>query len=355
MNKMPEPSENSVILSDLNNIVSNFPFWDFFYNQKVLVTGGNGLIASYLVRSLLYANYILSLNLQVTCLIRSRNSDLFRLNPWIEDPSLHLVYGEVESYPLQSLQEQSIIVHAASGASPKLYKTDPIGIILPNTVGTSILCKQASKWRSKRFLFFSTGEVYGINHNPFFSEEDYGFINPTESRSCYAESKRCGESICVAYSNQLDLHATIARIFHTYGPQMKLDDGRVFADFIRDSLKGDQITLTSRGESLRCFCYLADATIGFLYLIVKGSPANAFNLANPAAEISIRDLALLISNLSDPPLRVVFDSTKLSQSNYLPSQVPRSLPSINKINSIGWSPTTSLQDGFSRTRSSYLF
>lgn len=346
--------ENPIVSSDLKNIVSAFTSWDFFRHQKIFITGGNGLLASYLVRALLCANHTLSLNLQVTCLVRSRHSDLFRLKPWIEDLSLHFVYGEVETYPFESLQEQTIVIHAASGASPKLYQVDPTGIILPNSIGTARLCKQSSEWRAKRFLFFSTGEVYGVNDDPYFSEDDYGSLDPSLLRSCYAESKRCGESLCVAYAHQYGLHATTVRIFHTYGPQMKLDDGRVFADFIRDSLEGHQICLTSKGDALRCFCYLADATIGFLHLIVFGSSGHAYNLANPAAEVSIRDLALLIAGLSDPPLQVNYNFDVNSQSTYLPSKVPRSLPSISKINSLGWQPTTNLQDGFSRTRSSFF-
>lgn len=354
-NNIRESHENPIVFSDLKNVVSSFPSWSFFQSQKVLITGGNGLLASYLVRAFLYANRVLTLDLQITCLVRSRKSDLSRLAPWIDDASLNFVFGEVESFPLESLQEQTIVIHAASGASPKLYNTDPIGIILPNAVGTAKLCNQSSEWGVKRFLYFSTGEVYGINNNSFFSESDYGFVDPSLLRSCYAESKRCGESTCIAYSHQYGLHTTIARIFHTYGPQMKLDDGRVFADFIRDSLQGSNITLTSAGDALRCFCYIADATLGFLYLIAHGYSAHAYNLANPYAEISIRDLALIISNLSDPPLNVTFDTANLGESNYLPSQVPRSLPSISKIESIGWNPTTTLLEGFSRTRTSYLF
>ena len=352
--KLPELSENPIVFSDLKNIVSAFHSWEFFQGHKVFITGGNGLLASYLVRAFLFANHYFDLNLQVTCLIRSRNSDLSRLKPWINSPCLHLVYGDVVEYPFEKLEAQSIVVHAASGASPKLYQVDPTGIILPNSIGTAKLCSQSCEWNVKRFLFFSTGEVYGVNNNPFFSEDDYGFLDPSLLRSCYAESKRCGESTCIAYAQQFKLHATIARIFHTYGPQMKLDDGRVFADFIRDSLANRYIKITSKGDALRCFCYLADATIGFLYLIVFGASAHAYNLANPTSEVSIRNLALLISNLSNPPLPMIYESVKDGQSRYLPSSVPRSLPSIAKINSIGWYPTTSLQDGFSRTRSSYL-
>ena len=302
---------------------------------------------------MLLANKQQQLGLKVTCIIRSRQSDLARLEPWLSDQALELVYGEVESYPLDQLSHQSIVIHAASGATPAVYQSNPVGIILPNTVGTARLCEQASIWKSKRFLFFSTGEVYGINSSPHFLETDYGLVDPSSLRSCYAESKRCGEAICVAYSHQYELHTVIARIFHTYGPQMNLNDGRVFADFVRDSLEAKQIKLASSGEALRCFCYLSDATSAFLHLIVFGEAAQAYNLSNPNAEISIRDLATLVAGLSNPPLEVYLGNNEDLKPGYMPSQVPRSLPSIAKVQALGWQPVVGLQDGFKRTLSSY--
>jgi len=346
-------AEKSIVWSDLENVVERFPAWEFFHGQTILVTGGNGLLPSYLVRALLLANSLHQLDLKVTCIIRSRQSDLARLEPWLNDQALELVYGEVESYPLNQLSHQSIVIHAASGATPAVYQSNPVGIILPNTVGTARLCGQASIWKSKRFLFFSTGEVYGINSSPHFLETDYGLVDPCSLRSCYAESKRCGETICVAYSHQYELHTVIARIFHTYGPQMKLNDGRVFADFVRDSLEGKRINLASSGEALRCFCYLSDATSAFLHLIVFGEAAQAYNLSNSNAEASIMDLATLVAGLSNPPLDVYLGNNQDLKPGYMQSQVPRSLPSTAKVQTLGWQPVVGLQDGFKRTLSSY--
>ena len=194
-------TENPIVWADLENVVNNFPCWDFFEGQRILITGGNGLLPSYLVRALLLANRLHRLDLKVTCIIRSFQSDLVRLEPWINDPSLELVYGEVELYPLDHLAPHAIIIHAASGATPAVYQSNPVGIILPNTVGTARLCEQALQWQTQRFLFFSTGEVYGVNSSPSFYESDYGLVDPCTLRSCYAESKRCGETICVAYSH----------------------------------------------------------------------------------------------------------------------------------------------------------
>lgn len=347
-------AENPVVWSDLEQVFESFSSWEFFRGHSILLTGGNGLLASYLLRSLLYANHFLDLKLTVTCLIRSRRSDTERLLPWMNSSSVRLVYGDVETYPFYRLSSHSLIVHAASGASPSVYQSDPVGIVLPNSVGTARLCQQARIWNTHRFLFFSTGEVYGINGGQNLAESAFGYLDPCSLRSCYAESKRCGEATCVAFSHQYGLHATIARIFHTYGPQMKLDDGRVFADFIRDALEGKQIKLGSSGMAKRCFCYLSDATHGFLQLIVYGSSGEAYNLSNPSAETSIHDLAILVAGLSDPPLDVCFANGQEFKPGYMPSPVQRSLPSIAKLQSLGWQPVVNLREGFRRTLDSYL-
>jgi UDP-glucuronate decarboxylase len=348
-----QSSENPIVWEDLEKIVAEHFHWDFYRNQTVFVTGGAGLLASYLVRSLLLANDCLDLNLRLTCLLRSVPSDGSRLKPWLHHPNLSLIYGNAENYPYVELESQDIVVHAASSASPLAYSQDPVGILLPNSVGTALLCEQARKWGSKRFLFFSTGEVYGVNSKEQLDELDFGYLDPNTVRSCYAESKRMGETTCRAYAHQYGLSASCARIFHTYGPQMDLDDGRVFADFVRDALNGQPIALASTGTARRCFCYLVDATAAFLQLLESGGPGEAYNLANPDAETSIIDLAHLIGGLVEPKLDVCSVDPSIAKPNYMASPVPRSLPSIAKLQALGWRPTTSLESGFRRTLLSY--
>jgi nucleoside-diphosphate-sugar epimerase len=345
--------ENPIVWADLDKIVTEHCHWDYYRNQNVFVTGGAGLLASYLVRALLLANEYLNLNIRLTCLLRSVPSDGSRLNPWLHNPNLSLVYGNAETYPYGQLECQDIVVHAASSASPRAYSQDPVGILLPNSVGTAQLCEQARKWRSKRFLFFSTGEVYGINNKAQLDELDFGYLDPNTVRSCYAESKRMGETTCRAYAHQYGLSTSCARIFHTYGPQMNLDDGRVFADFVRDAIKGQPIGMASAGTARRCFCYLGDATAAFLQLLEGGSPGEAYNLANPDAETSIIDLAHLIGDLVEPKLEVCSVDPGIVKPNYMASPVPRSLPSIVKLQTLGWKPTTDLESGFRRTLLSY--
>lgn len=218
------------------------------------------------------------------------------------------------------------------------------------------LLEHAVKSQADRFLFFSSGEVYGVPRDPdqLVGELDYGYLDPMNVRSCYAESKRIGETMCAAWAQQHGLHTSVVRPFHTYGPGMALDDGRVFADFVADVVAKRDIVLKSDGLAKRPFCYIADATLGFLTVLLTGGKAAAYNVANPEAEISIRDLATIVAGLfPERGISTRFD-VPVSSDAYLKSPISRSCPSIDKIQGLGWFPTIGLHDGFRRTIQAYF-
>lgn len=204
-------------------------------------------------------------------------------------------------------------------------------------------------------MFFSSGEVYGVPliEKKLVAEDDYGYLDPMKVRSCYAESKRIGETMCVAWGHQYDIKTVVVRPFHTYGPGMSLDDGRVFADFVADVVAGRSIVLRSNGLALRPFCYLSDASIGFFTVLLRGEKSEAYNVGNPLAEISIKDLAVILSELS-PGRRVGVSIEFSDNKGYMQSPVPRSCPSISKLEKIGWFPRIGIKEGFSRTIRSFL-
>jgi nucleoside-diphosphate-sugar epimerase len=231
-----------------------------------------------------------------------------------------------------------------------------VGTLKANTLGTYNLLELAREKKAGRFLFFSSGEVYGLMDEARMPvPEDYsGPLDSTDVRSCYAESKRLGETMCVSYLHQYGVPARIVRPFHTYGPGLSLSDGRVFADFVADVVAGRDIVLRSSGDARRAFCYLADATEAFFTVLLKGTPGQAYNVGNDRAEISIRDLAELVAGLL-PDRRVkVVRHEEPSSAGYLPSAVTRALPDVSKIAQLGWRPTTGLEEGFRRTIRSFL-
>jgi len=249
-----------------------------------------------------------------------------------------------------------MILHAASQASPKYFGTDPVGTLNANVLGTYNLLELAREKRSEEFLFFSTGEVYGeVDEARMPIREDgYGYVDPVNVRSCYAESKRMGETMCVAWSHQHGVPVKIVRPFHTYGPGMRLDDGRVFADFVANVVQGQDIVMKSDGSAIRAFCYVADATVGFFEVVRKGGNREAYNIGNDKGEASILELANVLANLfPDRPLKIIRKET-LSGNQYLQSKINRACPDISKVRALGWEPRYSVEEGFRRTVRSFL-
>jgi nucleoside-diphosphate-sugar epimerase len=184
------------------------------------------------------------------------------------------------------------------------------------------------------------------------NETGYGYLDPMNLRACYAESKRMAENMCVAWSHQHGVPVKIVRPFHTYGPGMRLDDGRVFADFVSDIVHRRDITLTSDGSAKRVFCYLADATAGFFTVLLKGRDREAYNIGNDREEVSILHLAQTLAGLF-PERGISVRHGSAAGGAYMPSPVSRSCPDISKARALGWEPRYSIRDGFERTIRSY--
>jgi UDP-glucuronate decarboxylase len=347
---------NSVIRADLARIAASALPWSRLADKKLMITGGGGFLSSYLVKSLLAANDLRGLNLEVISVVRGLGGVQTRLAGYLGHPGLRVVNHDITQPLPSNFPGADFIIHSASQASPKYYGVDPVGTLMANTAGTMYLLGHAARHGSIAFLFFSSGEVYGLPVNPEqqVTESDYGYVDPLQVRSCYAESKRIGETMCAAWAQQYSLHTSVVRPFHTYGPGMRLDDGRVFADFLADVVACRDIVLRSDGLAQRSFCYIADATEAFLTVLLKGETAQAYNVANPSAEISMRDLAHTVAALfPERGVGVRFDIPVVSNA-YLKSPIMRSFPSIAKINRLGWQPKIGISEGFRRTVQSFL-
>lgn len=344
---------NRIVVEDIERIVRSAPVdWEVFANKRVLITGASGFLPAYLVETLLYLNRTRNFDIHITALVRNLENYNQRFAHYLDNPNITVLVQDV-SAPISLDLPHHFIIHAASQASPKYYGVDPVGTLSANVLGTMNLLELARNHPVISFMYFSSGEVYGETLAVPINESDYGYIDPTSVRSCYAESKRMGESMCASWHSQYQVPTKIVRPFHTYGPGMKLDDGRVYADFVRDVVENRSVVVKSAGTASRAFCYLADATVGFFTVLLKGENGKPYNLGNSDAEISIMDLANLLTNLfPEKKLSVVKDILK-ENNEYLRSPITRNCPDISKIRTLGWKPTTSLVDGFKRTIESY--
>jgi nucleoside-diphosphate-sugar epimerase len=345
-------SGNRIIDEDIKNILSADIPWFDFDGVTILVTGGSGLLGSYIVDTLLAISVIFPGHGPKNILVMTRNSDKARdrFSNYKHRNDLKFIANDVcNRVSIEGPVEY--IIHAASPASPNQYSQYPAAVLDANITGTRELLELARTKKSKGFMFLSSGEVYGKVEKIPTKESDYGYIDLLNIRSCYSEGKRAGEALCVAWFHQHNVPAKIVRPFHTYGPRMEIGDGRVFADFVEDILENRNITLFSDGAATRAFCYISDAITGFFTVLLNGESATAYNIGS-GVEISIVDLAeKLVEEFSEKNISIIRKQRK--DSDYLVSPIDRACPDISLTEELGWLASISVEKGFRRVLDSF--
>lgn len=348
-------SENDVVIQDVNDILSSDLNWKNLKGKNILITGAAGFLASYMLKVLLSITDKELVPNKIIALVRNVDKFLEKFPKNEKNSRLIIVQGDVSNQVKFDI-DIDIIIHAASIASPKLYKERPVETIAANVIGTKNLLDLIKNVNDSKFLYFSSAEIYGnINLGcDQIKENEMGYLDSMDPRACYAESKRMGENLCVSYAKQFNIKTVVVRPFHTYGPGMNLDDGRVFTDFVKNIISKEDISIKSDGLTERAFCYVSDAVKGFFYVLLNGDIATAYNVGNPSQNISIKNLAeLLVNEFQENSISVCFES-RSKMDSYIPSTVLRCCPDITKIESIGWSPIVSVRNGFRRTVDSFM-
>lgn len=346
----------NIIDEDISYIISTDLPWREFSDKTILITGANGFLPAYMVETLLNLKTYLGIGpSKIICLVRHIDAAQKRFAEYKGRDDLVWVVQDVCD-PVEIKYKIDYIIHAASQASPKYYGTDPVGTLSANVLGTANMLNLAAKNNVKGFLFFSSGEVYGhVDSSQMpLKENAYGYLDPLDVRSCYAESKRLGETMCISWMHQYNVPVKIVRIFHTYGSGMKLDDGRVFADFVSDVVNSRDIVMRSDGKAIRAFCYLSDAIIAFFTVILKGEIGQAYNVGNGQEEISIYDLACELVKLYPKKSIKIKIKENSHGTGYIKSKINRICPDTSKIQKLGWKAVIPIREGFKRTIDSYL-
>ena len=226
--------------------------WEKLVGTNILIAGATGLIGSCLVESLMknprrnYNIYALGRN---ECRAHQRFPDFFY------DKAFHFVKFDVTK-PFDKEIRFDYIIHTASDANPKFYATQPVEVMKANINGVINLMEYGLGHDMKRFLYVSSGEIYGEGNGNILSEEYSGYVDCMKSRSCYPSSKRAAETLCVSYIEEYGADAVIARPCHVYGPNFTENDNRVYAQFIRNILNNSDIVMKSAGLQFRSWCYV---------------------------------------------------------------------------------------------------
>ena len=302
--------------------------------KSVLVTGGAGFIGSWL------CEHLLKKGNKVTCLDNLITGNRKNIAHMLSDNNFTFIEKDV-SEKIEINGNVDIIFHLASPASPKAFGKIPIEIMLSNSLGT-LNTLNLAKEKNACLLFASTSEVYGQPQEHPQKEEYWGNVNPIGTRSCYDESKRFSEALCMAFYRVKGVDVKIARVFNTYGPRMRKDDGRVTPNFIVQALGNEPITIQGDGRQTRSFCYIEDMVDGLEKVACSNHSGQVFNIGNPN-EITILELADEIKSITGSSSEITFKP--------LPEDDPiRRKPDIEKAKKLlEWEPKTGLSDGLKKT------
>ena len=241
------------------------------------------------------------------------------------------------------------IIHAASIASPVVYRKYPLETLDTNVSGLRNMLELAKLDKCESILYFSSSEIYGdppADEIPT-SETYRGNVACIGPRACYDESKRVGETLCYLYAQQYGVPAKIVRPFNNYGPGLRLADGRVLPDFCRDVLADRDIILRSDGSPTRTFCYMSDALTGYLLVLLSSHHAEPFNIGSESPEVSIRELAAMLLRVAGNQRQVVHLAS--DEADYLIDNPNRRCPNLKKARSLlGYAPFVDLKFGLRR-------
>ncbi len=348
--------KNPIIFDDMKSIFSSVADVERLKNRSVLITGANGMIASYLVMFFVFLNETEEYDIELFLEVRSREKSIERFGDYCSRGYFHIIEQDVND-PLNYEYEFDYIIHAASLASPQYYGSYPVETMLPNIIGTFELLNYARRHPPKTFLFFSSGAVYGkLDAAKPINENDQGILHFLENGSMYALSKQTGEALCKAFCQEYGLPTKAVRIFHSYGPTMDYkNDKRSFSEFVNNIINGEDIELKSPGRENRAFCYMADVLTAILFVILDGESGECYNIANDDQFMRIRDLADSLADLFSNRGISVFYKNR-DDKDYSSSRDSQSCPpDTSRLRKLGWSPKTDVKDGFARTIEAICF
>jgi len=301
-----------------------------------LVTGGAGFIGSHL------CDYLIGKGYKVICLDNLITGSKKNIEHLLNNPNFEFIKADVSQPITYNLLPIRYLFHLASPASPVDYQNYPEETLLANSEGTLKMLKLALQSGAK-ILVASTSEVYGNPKEHPQKESYWGNVNSFGPRACYDESKRFGEAATYVYLNKYGIDARIIRIFNTYGPRMRKDDGRVISNFVNQAIKNEQVTIYGEGTQTRSFCFVSDMVAGiYQAMFAKAARGEVFNLGNPE-EYSMSNLAKKIREMIGSKSEIVFKPLP-------PDDPTRRCPDIGKAKRIlGWEPKISVDEGLQKT------
>lgn len=333
-----------ILQEDVQLFAEQFELWEQLRGKTFLITGATGLIGSVMTKCLLELNRQKDLGIKVIAVVRS----LEKAQKVFAEEAAQIKFYQLglTEIGVESIRDHvDYVVHLASPTASKYFVEHPVETLRTAVEGTTAVLDYAKEAKVEAVVYASSLETYGSNHSDEWLKEDFqGYVNPMEVRSSYNIGKRTCECLCHAYAEEYGVNVMTARLTQTFGAGIGESENRVFAQFARSAIRGENIELHTSGESAKPYCYTTDAVSGMLYLLVKGEKGEAYNIANKDSYISIRDMAQLVRDEFNPNIEVVI-APKEGQG-YAPET--RLRLDISKIETLGWKSVYNIKKMFGR-------
>lgn len=340
-----------LITADVNRVIKSLgTLTNKLEGTRILITGSNGLLGSYIADTLFTLNKRFSKPCKVTCVNRSVPAEGTRNYHLLKDKNFKFISHDVSRRLDLSKFRPDYIFLCAGSSTPKQFQSDELLTVDLNVNGVRWALEYAKERKVKGVLYFSSGAVYGdppLEEIP--TRETYrGNVSTMSPRACYIGSKRLSETLCSIFANKFGVPVCIARIFVTYGPGINIGDGKVLSDFIKQVLEGRPIVMKDNGEDIRSDCYISDATEAFFRIILSGKPGEAYNVGSDLDEYSIGEMAKILHEICGIKLKPEYDSTP--KPDYIKSAPKKFCPDISKLKlELGYKPKINIYSGLKRT------
>lgn len=330
---------NNTLSADIERFVATCPFRNELHNKYVLVTGGTGLIGSTLIRCLLALNE----NIHIAAPVRNKAKleALFGASC----NTLNGIECDLETFDFSQIKDIDYIFHCAAPTASSFFMTHPVETARSIINITDKLLQYAKTHSIEGMVFLSSLEVYGSGlDNTVITEDMQGYWDTQDVRSSYPVAKRAAENLCHLYAKEYSIPVKIARLTQTTGAGVAKDDNRVINQFARLASQHQDIILHSTGESARPYCYTIDCISALLYILLKGTNGEAYNVANKDTYISARQMAEFIRDNFVSDIQVVIDIK--DNMGYAPAS--KLNLSTAKLEALGWAPQYGMPDMMER-------
>lgn len=328
---------------NIKRIASEHELWEKLKGHTILLSGATGMIGKCLIDLIMIYNESNEEPIYITALSRDVKKAEKRLGIYMGNKAFRYIPCDVNEQ-IPECGDVDYVIHAASNTHPLQYANDSVGTITANVIGTKNLLDYAVTHGTKRFCFVSSVEIYGENRGDVekFDETYMGYINCNTLRAGYPESKRLGETLCNAYRQTYGLDFVIPRLSRVYGPTMLMSDSKAISQFLKKAAAGEDIVLKSEGNQKYSYTFVTDAAAGVLYTIAFGSIGQAYNIADSASDITLKELAGMLAEIAGT--KVVFELPEESERRGY-STATKAMLDAARIEALGWKAQVHMQEG----------